>query len=218
MIPTIPTTTFTSAAQRSRSVMMAVVLGASLAATSTRAEAAAVARCSSAQVGANPSPELVEAIARYCNTCWRNARLAPDRWADCTQAVFARLLERVPLSDWSELLSGDYERECRKEFFRAIDAVKKQTQRARRAVELPASLADLRDRNQAERNDQREAVRQAADAVLSDRQRRIVELTCGGWGVPEIAEELNTTPERISDEKYKAIRKLREHLGVDAAA
>ncbi len=34
--------------------------------------------------------------------------------------------------------------------------------------------------------------------------------------VPEIAEELRTTPERVSDEKYKAIRKLRSHLGVDA--
>ena len=51
--------------------------------------------------------------------------------------------------------------------------------------------------------------------VLSPRQRKIVELSADGWAVPDIAAELETTPERVSDEKYKAIRKLRTHLGVD---
>ena len=61
-------------------------------------------------------------------------------------------------------------------------------------------------------------VRFAANAVLSPRQRRIVEMSAAGWAVPDIASELNTTPERVSDEKYKAIRKLRTHLGVDSEA
>jgi DNA-binding NarL/FixJ family response regulator len=51
--------------------------------------------------------------------------------------------------------------------------------------------------------------------VLSDRQRRIVELSADGWAVPDIAAELRTTPERVSDEKYKAVRKLRAELGVE---
>ena len=33
-----------------------------------------------------------------------------------------------------------------------------------------------------------------------------------GWSVQEMAEELRLPAERVSDEKYKAIRKLREHL------
>ena len=66
------------------------------------------------------------------------------------------------------------------------------------------------------RQDQREEVNRAAQVVLSPRQQRIVELCATGWAVPEIASELGTTPERVSDEKYKAIRKLRSHLGVDA--
>jgi hypothetical protein len=33
-----------------------------------------------------------------------------------------------------------------------------------------------------------------------------------GWSVQDISEELATAPERVSDEKYKAIRKLRTHL------
>jgi hypothetical protein len=32
--------------------------------------------------------------------------------------------------------------------------------------------------------------------------------------VQEVADRLALPPERVSDEKYKAIRKLRSHLGV----
>ena len=37
-------------------------------------------------------------------------------------------------------------------------------------------------------------------------------LSFEGWSVHEIAEEMQIPAERISDEKYKAIRKLREKL------
>jgi DNA-directed RNA polymerase specialized sigma24 family protein len=39
-----------------------------------------------------------------------------------------------------------------------------------------------------------------------------LQLTVEGWSVQEIAGELQVGAERVSDEKYKAIRKLREHL------
>jgi RNA polymerase sigma factor (sigma-70 family) len=146
--------------------------------------------------------------------CWRNARLPADRWDDCTQQVFTRLLERVEPAKWSTLLAD--ETDDRREFIRAIDAVKKRTQRARKYADLSADVGDERNRSGSHLREQREAVDQAANQVLSPRQRKIVELTCDGWAVPEIATELKTTPERVSDEKYKAIRKLRTHLGVDA--
>ena len=60
--------------------------------------------------------------------------------------------------------------------------------------------------------EEREAVRQAAVEVLSERQQRILQLSLEGWSVNEISAVLKTGPERISDEKYKAIRKLREYL------
>ena len=44
-----------------------------------------------------------------------------------------------------------------------------------------------------------------------ERMRRVLK----GWSAQEIATRLDTTAERVSDEKYKAIRKLRVHLGVD---
>jgi DNA-directed RNA polymerase specialized sigma24 family protein len=37
-------------------------------------------------------------------------------------------------------------------------------------------------------------------------------MTCEGWSVADIAADLATTPERVSDDKYKAIQKLRAHF------
>ena len=58
----------------------------------------------------------------------------------------------------------------------------------------------------------RETVRLAARQLLSPRQQRILQLSFEGWAVHEMAQELNLPVERVSDEKYKAIRKLRAHL------
>ncbi len=201
MIPT--------AAARSRSVMMAVVLGTAMTAGEGQASTPRPVAAT-----ADASADAVRDITRYCQVCWRNARLPNDRWDDCTQLVFARLLERVSPEKWAGLLKEDDEN--RREFIRAIDAVKKRTQRARKYADLTADVADPRNRTDGYVREQREAVERAATEVLSERQRKIVELTADGWAVPEIAEELRTTPERVSDEKYKAIRKLRSHLGVDA--
>ena len=54
-----------------------------------------------------------------------------------------------------------------------------------------------------------------ADAVLSDRQQQILRMVCEGHTVADIASELALSPERVSDEKYKAIRKLRAYFGAD---
>ncbi len=185
-------------------VMAAVMLGTALGGQ----EACANAPASAQQV----DDSAVRDITRYCQVCWRNARLPDDLWGDCTQQVFARLLESVGRDRWTGLLKT--EDADKREFLRAIDAVKKRTQRARRFVDLSNDVADWK---RSAVVDQREEVNKAAGEVLSDRQQKIINLSADGWGVPEIAVELGTTTQRISDEKYKAIRKLREKLGVDAA-
>lgn len=150
-------------------------------------------------------------LSRYCTACWRNARLHPDVWTDCTQEVFARLLERVALETWDRLLKEEGDE--RKEFLRAIDTVKKRSQRARTWASRPVELASDQQEPQRRRlADDREAVRLAAADVLSDRQRKIVQLSFDGWSVHEIATELRVPAERVSDDKYKAIRKLRDHF------
>ncbi|HEY3790016.1 MAG TPA: hypothetical protein VGL71_14245, partial [Urbifossiella sp.] len=68
---------FVSGTAKSRAMMVAVVLGTALSA-------------GSAQASAEPNAKAVQDIGKYCQTCWRNARLPADRWQDCTQEVFVR--------------------------------------------------------------------------------------------------------------------------------
>ncbi|MCE9560878.1 MAG: sigma-70 family RNA polymerase sigma factor [Planctomycetes bacterium] len=194
---------FLPAKPGSRQMIVAVVLGA-LAASPSKASAVTST--------ASPSSKAVTDISKYCQTCWRNARLPADRWQDCTQEVFIRLLERVEADKWGTVLVDDETME-RREFLRAIDAVKKRTQRARKFAGLTPDLAERRPVSNTSKDD-REAVAKAAAELLSPRQRKLLDLTAEGWTVPEIAIELNTTPERISDEKYKAVRKLQHYFSV----
>jgi len=184
-------------------MIVAVVLGA-LAASPSKAAAASP--------NVSPSSKAVTDISKYCQTCWRNARLPADRWQDCTQEVFIRLLERVEAEKWGTVLVDDETME-RREFLRAIDAVKKRMQRARKFAGLTPDLPDRRPVSNTSKDD-RDAVAKAANELLSPRQRKLLDLTAEGWTVPEIAIELNTTPERISDEKYKAVRKLQHYFEV----
>ena len=55
-----------------------------------------------------------------------------------------------------------------------------------------------------------------AELVLTDRQRSIIRWSLEGLSVAEIADRIQVGPERVSDEKYKAVKKLRQALGVDA--
>jgi RNA polymerase sigma factor (sigma-70 family) len=186
-----------------RPYVVAVFLGTALSAFAPGQDARA----------APAEPATLETIAdmgRYCTACWRNARLPADSWGDCTQEVFSRLLDRVPTRHWDQVLASDGEEH--REFLRAIDAVKKRTQRARKWSAGIDSVADSRDGQARRLRDDREAVRQAAAELLTPRQQRILQLSFEGWSVQDVAAELQVPAERVSDEKYKAIRKLRAHL------
>jgi RNA polymerase sigma factor (sigma-70 family) len=186
-----------------RPYVMAVVLGTALSVYAGPGQAATV----------QDAPETDKAIAdisRYCATCWRNARLPADRWNDCTQEVFRRLLERVPTDAWDQALRGDGDE--RREFLRAIDTVKKRSQRARKCSSAVECVADRQEQQRRRLREEREIVQQAAAEILTPRQQRILQLSFEGWSVHDTAQELQLPVERVSDEKYKAIRKLRTHL------
>ncbi len=158
--------------------------------------------------------DLVHNIQRYCAVCWRNARLDPGLWDDCTQEVCCRLLTKARDGqlDLNLVLADDTDE--RRELVRAIDMVRKRVQRARRHAVLDDQGTpgpDL-DRRHRERQELGEILEAARRAVLSPRQDQIVELWTRGWNVPDIAEELGLPVARVSDEKYKALRKLERHL------
>src|SRR4051794_35245602 len=115
-----------------RPYVVAMVLGTALSALAPAAPAVAAP-------SAGNTERAVADMSRYCSTCWRNARLHPDAWTDCTQEVFSRMLERVPPDAWDQVLGAEGEE--RREFLRAIDAVKKRTQRSRKWAPVPVELA-----------------------------------------------------------------------------
>jgi RNA polymerase sigma factor (sigma-70 family) len=164
--------------------------------------------------GAAPATEVntraITDISRYCTACWKNARLHPDAWSDCTQEVLCRLLERVSPDIWDKILQT--EGDDHRELIRAIDAVKKRTQRARKHLDSVEFAPDRRDPENRRLQNDRDAIRYASDLVLSQRQSRIVQLSLEGWSVHDLAEEMGISAARISDEKYKAVRKLSDCL------
>src|SRR5262245_35103457 len=158
--------------------------------------------------------ELVRDIQKYCTVCWRNARLDPRLWDDCTQEVCCRLLTKARGGqlDLTQVLAEDTSE--RRELVRAIDMVRKRVQRSKRFQPLDGftNTTTNLDQRQRDRIELGEILESARRAVLSKRQDRIIELWMRGWSVPEIGAELDLPLTRVSDEKYKALRKLEQHL------
>ncbi len=91
---------------------------------------------------------------------------------------------------------------------------KKSVQRTRKPTDLPLeTVPDVRETRDWDLAQQRQEVDQAAHSLLTDRQQKVLKLSFEGWSVHEIARDLHLPADRVSDEKYKAIRKLRTHLG-----
>lgn len=167
-----------------------------------------------ALTGQASESELVRDIQRYCTVCWRNARLDPNLWDDCTQEVCCRLLTKARAGqlDLGQVLADDTPE--RRELVRAIDMVRKRVQRTKRhqVIDDQSVATGDHSRQERERLELGEILETARRAVLSSRQDRIIELWMRGWSVPDIGTELKLPVNRVSDEKYKALRKLEHHL------
>jgi len=164
---------------------------------------------SALQAAAAPNEAgTINQIERYCTVSWRNAGIAPQDWSDCTQQALLELLERVSHSQLPVAVQNNESPE-RQELNRTVWRTIKRWQRSPRWAQFDEFAAGgTRDARQ----DAWDEVLTVARRHLSERQIRILQLTREGWQVQEIATELDTTTARVSDEKYKAIRKLREQL------
>jgi RNA polymerase sigma factor (sigma-70 family) len=166
-------------------------------------------------VHAAEEADAVSGIQRYCATSWRNAGIGSQDWEDCTQEVIAQLLERIPRHRMPVAIRDEQSDE-RRELNRSIWCI---SQRWRRRPK-PVSLQDVESHERAaedvawEMVDEAEHARLVAVDILTDRQLQILAHWCDGWSIRDIAAELNLSPARASDEKYKAIKKLRKHLGI----
>ena len=172
--------------------------------------ASAVGSSSSAAV---PEARAIEQLQQYCSASWRNAGIRREEWDDCTQQALTELLEQISrerLPTAIENSQSDERRELNRAVWRLV-------QRWRRAPRLecfderrtPVNSNALHDPSQ---NSNWTQIEEIAPDVLSDRQMRILEMTRDGWRTAEIAEHLETSADRVSDEKYKAISKLRNRV------
>jgi RNA polymerase sigma factor (sigma-70 family) len=179
---------------------------------------AACAVAAAAMLGGSHAAEQAEGltgIQRYCATSWRNAGIDAQDWDDCTQEVMAQLLERLDGRRMT-IAIGDEKSEERRELNRSIWCV---AQRWRRRLK-PASMDQLASFEQAAEEvdrdlaDEADQVWMVAAGCLTSRQQQILSLWSQGWTIREIAGRLDLSPARASDEKYKAIKKLRKRLGI----
>lgn len=164
---------------------------------------------------------FLKKIRAYCSRSWQNAGISHQEWSDCTQQVFARLLERV---DRDRLLIAieDAESPERRELNRAIWATSQRSRREKKYSSLEHAVSQSEDRDPwPAKVESLSLVKNAVagdEARLSPTQREIVTRWSDGESIAAIAESMKLSPARISDEKYKAIQKLRQHFGCEVKA
>jgi RNA polymerase sigma factor (sigma-70 family) len=171
--------------------------------------------------GGNAEARTVQQLERYLTTSWRNAQISEQDWSDCTQQAMTELLERVPGPRFTKIFDRP-DLNDRRELNRAVWRTVQRWRRQRRYASLdenhgPPVHPSSSPTERLQRGETWEELEQAM-ADLSDRQQRILRLWAQGYTVAEIGEQLRLPAPRVSDEKYKAVRKLRRLLDVEATS
>jgi len=190
--------------------------------TTTTAQTAAEPR-----VAVDPEAAVsgLNQLNKYLSRSWQRAGLAPRVQEDCTQAVYATLLQHFGRARFDSLLGEVgawgvrevFSRETSEgiDFFRAVDMVKKRAQRERvhqplDAIDVAASSSD------AETQSRRDSLREAINGALSPREASLIQETLKGRTPAEIAQSWGVAPKTVSNEKSRIIQKLRDVLETQA--
>ena len=164
-------------------------------------------------------------LDRYLSRAWYRAGLSPQKHDDCTQAVYTALLQALGRDRFDLLLAevGEYgirdvlSRETAEgpDFFRAIDTIKKRAQRER--TFQPLDLVDVAMVNRLDdpSDDWKSTLQEAIESSLSPREAALIQATLQGETPAEIAQQWGVAPKTVSNEKTRAIQKLREALLAD---
>lgn len=215
---TVKGTTDTRSAIRLSLAACALVVASSAADPSAQA-ASGVAAAATAAASQVSESVVLRKIRAYCSRSWQNAGISHQEWSDCTQQVFTRLLERID-RDQFLIAIEDAESPERRELNRAIWATSQRSRREKKHSPLDHAVRQSEDHDPWPAK--MEALTQVRSAVngdearLSSTQREIVTRWSDGESISAIADSLKLSPARISDEKYKAIQKLRKYFGRDA--
>jgi RNA polymerase sigma factor (sigma-70 family) len=163
---------------------------------------------------------------RYLARAWFRAGIAPQQHDDCTQAVYTTLLQTLGRDRFDQLLSEVGQSGIRDvlsretadgpDFFRAIDTVKKRAQRERSFQTLDVATMNP-PTNNSRSTDWRSSLQEAILSALSPREAALIQATLQGETPAEIAQQWGIASKTVSNEKTRALQKLREALVSDLA-
>jgi DNA-binding CsgD family transcriptional regulator len=185
---------------------------------------ATAARLASTTASTCDSAAMFSGLAqldKYLGRAWYRAGIPLQVHEDSSQAVFTRLLQQLGRHRFDVLvrdvgLLGIKDVFSRKtnagvDFFRAVDMVKKRAQRERLFQALDG--VDIPEPSWASESRARhEALREAIDRSLSRREASLINDTLMGKTPAEISLHWGVTPKTISNQKTRAMQKLRDVL------
>lgn len=161
-------------------------------------------------------------LDRYLARAWVRAGIAPQQFDDCTQAVYTSLLQSLGRDRFDSLLGeiGQFgirdvlsrETADGPDFFRAIDAVKKRAQRERSWQPLDGIEAASAARTDTTQADWKDTVQEAISQSLNPREAALIQATLQGESPAEIANQWGVASKTVSNEKTRALQKLRDAL------
>ncbi len=157
--------------------------------------------------------QTLRLIEHYCLASWRNSRIPESDWEDSTQQVFLELLEALTPDEIANAITSPdsvERRELNRAIWRISKRIKRQPQPARLSHFEVSAIPE--SRRYEELDMQVNQVSEVASSELGPHQRDVVRMLLNGDSIVEIAERLKTSPARVSDVKYRAIKKLRQLL------
>jgi RNA polymerase sigma factor (sigma-70 family) len=167
-------------------------------------------------------------LDRYLARAWARAGISAQQFDDCTQAVYTTLLQNLGRDGFDRLVEDVGQHGIRDvisretpegpDFFRAIDMVKKRAQREKtfQSLDDQHGIAAPIGGDGASA-DWRGALHEAIARSLNSREADLIRETLQGKTPAEIAAQWGIAPKTVSNEKTRAIQKLREALVADLA-
>lgn len=165
-------------------------------------------------------------LDRYLGRAWTRAGIAPQQHDDCTQAVYVALLEHYGRDGFDSLTGSvgrmgvrdvlNRETSDGPDFFRAVDMIKKRSQRERVHLSLEGDQFEAPE-TRATGDDWRAALDEAIALSLNEREAALIRDTLQGKSPAEIAQAWGVAPKTVSNEKSRAVQKLRDTLLTDLA-
>ncbi len=161
-------------------------------------------------------------LNKYLNRAWYRAGIPAQLHDDNSQAVYATLLQNLGRPRFDSLVGevGNwgirevFSRETSEgiAFFRAVDMVKKRSQREKVYQSLESVDVPAASEAQKTAETLRAALQDAIEQNLNPREAALIQDTLMGKTPAEIAQQWGVAPKTVSNEKSRVLQKLREAL------